>query len=443
MEQQPENEIQGIIKCAKDVLPDFQLTKDNLLHPKHEFLVSFYQEVMNWLKDRFTHSAPNVSLMEFEQINLENKTAQFTPEFQLFAEVCYLFEMMGLPSTMGITDFYRPNAKRTKFFIKTMINFLVFVQENLEDSWEIVQQCFNLVKEKINLRMVGYELKKEADDKAEELALEEFNLSKLKKDLVAMKPNYNAKLEVYKMQKDIKEKNKRELERVKELYEQRKQLLEAKKARKQEHENKIVSEEKYKTMKTIEEDLQRKLSDLEKDDPQYDTSLEYKKTECKNLKNTMETIESFVLEPLFILIRKHAEQMTQLQQLESVLKEKRIQLQELESNHLKLKSSVENLGLAKQKRNLQHTTVKKGITNDIDQLLATSSMNNEHLSNTVRYLQRVEQERLSLHQDFEDMVKENDKDVDEFTEKYKSMLNAESEVFTAINEALSNILKDC
>lgn len=180
-------DIKTILELVKRFLPEFTVTRDDLLKLNPVFVQSFYRHFVSKL-------ATNCQILDckFDDI-IENCPHDVDNEIFLFLFTRHILNKIGVPY-FNICDFYRP-SNRTRVTMKICLNFLFFIQETLPRANTIITN-FNEQSEMIRLQNDRISMKKShVSDMTHRIGLLKEQVDNLNKELESEKRIQNTSFE--------------------------------------------------------------------------------------------------------------------------------------------------------------------------------------------------------------------------------------------------------
>ncbi|KAG5898411.1 hypothetical protein JTB14_030389 [Gonioctena quinquepunctata] len=253
-------EIENILSFFRDYLPEFPITKENLLRPTPELVFKFYSKFISEYHERASFLVgTSVSVLETDSDAADTEERLL----QKLTQRSKLFEK-GMRFLHG--DIYEPTVVRTKNLFKICVHFLAYTEHILDDTerlgTDIIKMRENTMRIKEEMEQLTMGINESARKKAEAIERNKQLTDELKV-LMRQKEEYEAFSE---------EEERREMEKCKQI-EAKKQKLEKlelsyKRLELQEKDyaEQTITESEYENLLQMVEDLEVEIKTLGNDD---------------------------------------------------------------------------------------------------------------------------------------------------------------------------------
>lgn len=170
----PANELERTIMEIKVLFPNLKVTKDDLLNPKHEFLREFCEEALHMIDTKVSN------IVSGDETTLLMKTVDFvnlgySPELAIFLRIRDIVRQI-CPSDFTVIDFYKPQKQRTKFIIRVILNFCVYIEGQAQGARQILEKCTAKITRGTELKEKRKNLLESINEKARNKASHEENI---------------------------------------------------------------------------------------------------------------------------------------------------------------------------------------------------------------------------------------------------------------------------
>lgn len=257
------NEWDDLLHRIKDLDLQFQITKNDLLHPSSSLVVKFYTAfIMEFQENVQLIAGPYYTSVEFnDHLEIEDR---------LFQTMHFIFSTENLMKFM-LSDIYQPAPIRTKNVLKICCHLLSFMESLVEEGEKLGS---NLFKMKADLNefeaeheKILSEINEKATKKSELLETKE----KLLVELCETRKIHEEMKDFMEQKEIVYLKKKKDIELLKQQMLQEEQELERMENTEKELSEQSTSEDEYNNLLNIVENLkhQYKLFDSEKDNMEY------------------------------------------------------------------------------------------------------------------------------------------------------------------------------
>lgn len=133
------NDTERLIFEMQQLLPSVSVTEDDILNPKHEFVKTFCEHALNYYERKIGSIATNEELPMINVAVSNYTDLGYGPEVAVFARIMDIASQVSATANFTIMDFYKPSKQRTKSFLKIILNFLLYINNELQNTTSTVQ----------------------------------------------------------------------------------------------------------------------------------------------------------------------------------------------------------------------------------------------------------------------------------------------------------------
>lgn len=148
-------EIERIISEIQQLFPNMRVTEEDIVNPNHEFVKTFCEQALNYFDRKIGFIATTEETALVNTAVNEFTNLRYRAEWALFVRISRLTEKLSDDTNFTFVDFCRPSKQRTKALLRVILNFLLYVDNEVQGSPHIVDGC---------LKRIG--ASKEMEDKA-------------------------------------------------------------------------------------------------------------------------------------------------------------------------------------------------------------------------------------------------------------------------------------
>lgn len=437
-----EDEVSTFIAAINTLeLQDVEVTRENILHPRTDFVITFYQAVFNFIKTKLseiyhadeqtTSSEPNASAKQLGH--------DFGPEIYICAQMYKLLAKIGV-DYFSINDVLSPKLSftRTKVYFKCLQNFLIYMSHEGELASDIIEEFKSFQEENEALKKKKSELMEAVNAKSEACALKESKRDFLVKKLEMVNQEYAEMIKRKKVADEINEKGRIDLQKHTDILTRKTEYLEMLKSQERELQKKIVPVKENETVKQMIETLKIELAQLEKEEALYEAKYEEKKAQCKYLSELFEDIHGINYDLLNTINDIHDIQ-KQTKELQICCDGLSSEIRAAESAILNTKDKIHSIEESKQSHLITNKTVKDGLAKEIEEHEKVHAQDMKYFENITMRIQTVESEVNKCQEDYAKSQLNKERIMEAFQNSYKKMLNAENNVILKFNESLIDI----
>lgn len=140
-------DIARIISQINQLIPNMEVKEDNILRPTHEFVRSFCELALNYYDRKVGYittegEQPLVNTPVNYYMNLG-----YGPEIAVFVRIQSIINQVcnSANTKFTVIDFYKPSKQRTKAFLSIILNFLLYVDNEVQNTRTTVEQCMQKI----------------------------------------------------------------------------------------------------------------------------------------------------------------------------------------------------------------------------------------------------------------------------------------------------------
>lgn len=134
-------EIERIISEIRHLIPSIRVTEDDILNPKHEFVKTFCEQALNYYDKKIGFIATkeetalvNTAINEFTSLG-------YGAEMALFVRISCITGQISGNTKFTVIDFFKPPKQRTKAFLRIILNFLLYIDNEVQNNQHIMEEC--------------------------------------------------------------------------------------------------------------------------------------------------------------------------------------------------------------------------------------------------------------------------------------------------------------
>lgn len=138
-------EIERIISEIQQLFPNMRVTEEDIVNPNHEFVKTFCELALNYYDRKIGFIATteetalvNTAVNEFTNLG-------YGAELALFVRISRLTGKISANTKFTFMDFCKPPKQRTKAFLRVILNFLLYVDNEVQDNQHIVDECLKRI----------------------------------------------------------------------------------------------------------------------------------------------------------------------------------------------------------------------------------------------------------------------------------------------------------
>lgn len=437
MAKKGEDDVSVLIAYAKELgLTGVELVRENFVHPRPDFVISFYESVFEWINANL--SKLDCDKYDHEDIKVNQPGAEFGPEIQLCAKVYSLLKKSGI-DYFSINDVLSSKIPlmRTKVFFRTLLTFLTYMNSELTEGecCDTFQEYISKERQVDSLEMQKEELLKEIRMKRENHDLQEMKLNKLKEEMEVINEKHEGMLKWKKEREEINVKGQAELNKHLEVLTHKAEYFKMLNVQEQHLLEKIVSADEHQALRDIEESLKQEVAELEKEDLTCGKHEEVQNI-CKYYTEVTESIEALNFKQLNVLdavhvIKKHIKELQK--ECDNLNSEIKMQ----ESTTVKCMDDARTIEIEKQTRLIQHKAMKEGVIKDIEAHKLLSGEHQKQLEHGRMQLGKAERDIIKSEEEYL-MLQSNEFTFHEqIKDNYRKLLNAESRVVVMFDNSVA------
>lgn len=133
-------DLDRIICEIHHLIPNIKVTLDDILNPKHEFVRTFCEEALNYYDKKVGYIATKEEKPLVMTSTKHFMDLGYDPAIAVYVRVNRIVKKIGNYKFTPI-DFYKPSKQRTRVFLRMMLNFLLYVDNEAENIQQVVEQC--------------------------------------------------------------------------------------------------------------------------------------------------------------------------------------------------------------------------------------------------------------------------------------------------------------
>jgi hypothetical protein len=300
------SDLMTTVELIRNFWPDLSFDKEDLQSGRPDFVTRFYTAFVAELNDKLSYLI-NEELVgdEFDNIQETDK------EVILYCKVAKIFKKMEYYS-LHLIDFYNQNPKKMYPFIKFSIHFVIYVNNYLDEIFNIVNDNFKKLGDCQNLKALKQQYLQETAENAENLARAQDTYEILKVKFEQVKKTHE------KMRKDqdkleqIHSEKKAEAKRLRNEVDNLEYELLLLEGKERNLKDRIITEKDFEALKNTEKSLQTELEELCSED--FDTDIDKTIQDVKRLEDCAKNLESLNFNVLHVTTVEHLKQQHTLHQ---------------------------------------------------------------------------------------------------------------------------------